>query len=238
MKTIVLSIFLLINCQLHAQVLLDDLNFEKIPFKKVRHYIQEQIDNHIVSIYDLHPTLCKKIIPKEYSSQEIRYMLDENLSTVWERYVNASPAESWDGKRVSFGLLFSKTSELVVYRGGECAEIDTGQVIYLNLRILRGVYNLALAFEIINVDVKNKLIEFSYIEGNKSQGKQCIRFRPTPDNRTEIIHSSYFRSNSKIRDKFIYPYFHKRATNEFHRNMKKIIRNTSPTSAVMIDPSF
>ncbi len=204
--------------------MLEDLNFEKIPYKKVRNFIHEQIDNHVLSIDDLFPTVDSKIVPDEYSSQEIRYVVKEDLNTVWKRYLQTSPAESWDGKRVSFGLLFSKPSEMVVYRGGECSKIDTGQVVYLNLRLLRGVYNLALAFEFINVDVKNKIIEFSYIQGNTSEGKQCLHFVEKPNGKTEIIHTSYFRSDSKLRDKFLYPFFHKRATNEFHRNMRKIIR--------------
>lgn len=223
-RAIIILFTLFLNFQLFGQVLLGDINFEEIPFKKVRDYIQEQIENHILTIYDLQPTLERKIIPSEYSSQEMRYIINEDLFTVWKSYLQTSPAESWDGKRVSFGLLCSKASENMVYQGDKCAEIDTGQVIFLNLRLLRGVYNLALAFEIINVDEANKIIEFSYIKGNKSKGKQCLSFRPTPDGKTEIIHTSYFQSDSRMRDKFLYPFFHRRATNEFHRNMKKIIK--------------
>jgi hypothetical protein len=204
--------------------MLEEVNFERIPFKKVCSFINEQIENKVTTIYDLHPTLKRKSVPDEFYCQELHYKIDEDLPTVWKRYIQTSPAESWDGKRVSFGLLCSKPSERVVYRGGEFSKIDTGQVIFLNLRLLRGVYNLALAFEIIDVDEENKIVEFSYIEGNKSKGKQCLKFRPTQDGKTEIIHTSYFQSNSKVRDKFLYPFFHKRATNEFHRNMKKIIK--------------
>ncbi len=212
------------NFTLYGQVLLGDLNFEKIPYKKVRKYIHHQIENEILTIYDLHPTLESEIVPVEFSSQEISYVIKKDLNTVWESYIKTSPTEAWDGKRVSFGILFSKPSESVIYCGDECEEIDTGQVIYLNLRILRGIYNLALAFEVINVDTENKIIEFSYIEGNKSEGKQRLQFQQKTDGKTEIIHTSYFKSDSKLRDKFVYPFFHKRATNEFHRNMRRIIK--------------
>jgi len=224
MKAIIIGIGILLNSNLFGQVLLDELNFDKIPYKKVRNFIHEQIDNHVLSIDDLFPTVESNIVPLEYSSQELRYEVNENIDKVWDYYVQTSPAESWDGKRVSFGLLFSKPSEMVVYKGGECSKIDTGQIVYLNLRLLRGVYNLALAFEIINVDVQNRVIEFSYIKGNTSEGKQCLHFIPLPNGKTEIVHTSYFRSDSRFRDKLLYPFFHKRATNEFHRNMRRIIR--------------
>jgi hypothetical protein len=224
MKAIFLGVFLLLNCKLYAQVFLGDLNFEKIPYKKVRNYIHEQIENHILTINDLFPTVESNIVPADYSSQEKRYVINEDINKVWKSYIQTSPADSWDGKRVSFGLLCSKRSEKIVYRGGECSKIDTGQVVYLNLRLLRGVYNLALAFEFINVDVENRVVEFSYIQGNTSEGKQCLHFIEKPNGKTEIIHTSYFKSDSKLRDKLLYPFFHKRATNEFHRNMRRIIR--------------
>ena len=224
MKIIALSLILFLNYSLFGQVLLCDLNFEKIPYRKVRNYIHDQVDNQILSIYDLHPTLETKKVPAEYSCQDIRYLIDEDIDVVWEGYIHSSPAKLWDGKRLSFGLLCSKPSEMVVYRGDQNVEVDTGQVIYLNLRFLRGVYNLALAFEIIDLDEENRTIEFSYIEGNKSKGKQCLVFKQTPEGKTEIIHSSYFKSDSILRDKLIYPFFHKRATNEFHRNMRRNIR--------------
>lgn len=224
MKIISLSILLFLNFNLFAQVLLCDFNFEKIPYKKVRNYIHDQVDNQILTIYDLQPTLEKKKVPEGFACQDIHYIVDADVNAVWERYVQTSPEELWNGKRLSFSLLCSKPSEQIVYSGDESVKVDTGQVIYLNFRILRGVYNLAMAFEIIDVDEDSKTIEFSYIEGNKSKGKQCVVFRPTPDGKTEIVHSSYFKSDSKVRDKYIYPFFHKRATNEFHRNMRKIIK--------------
>ena len=224
MKPAITLFLLIINLQLSGQILLGELNFEKIPYRKVRNYIYDQVENQVLTIYDLQPTLEKKIVPSEYFSQDIYYLVDEDVNIVWERYIHTSPAKLWDGKRLSFGLLCSKPSKEVIYRGGECTEVDTGQVIYLNLRLLRGVYNLALAFEIIDVDEKSRTIEFSYIEGNKSKGKQCLIFRPTADGKTEIMHSSYFKSDSKLRDKFLYPFFHKRATNEFHRNMRRLIK--------------
>jgi hypothetical protein len=105
--------------------------------------------------------------------------------------------------------------------------IDTGQVFYINLRILGGLYNLAVGLEIINIDPVNKSITYSYVKGGKSRGEQTIHFIPTIKGYTEIIHQTAFKSDSYLRDRYLYPYFHKIAINEFHRNMKKCVHKSS-----------
>jgi hypothetical protein len=97
--------------------------------------------------------------------------------------------------------------------------IDTGQVFLVNLKLLKGVCNLAVGLEIISVDSVNRCIKFSYVKGNKSEGEQVIQFVSTEKGFTRIIHHTDFKSNSKFRDKYLYPYFHRLAINEFHRNV-------------------
>ena len=86
-----------------------------------------------------------------------------------------------------------------------------------------GIYNVPVAFEFITVDSVQKVIEFSYIEGNKSSGVQQIKFLDMGGNRTKILHISYFKSNSPFRDRWLYPFFHIKIVNNFHRNMKRLL---------------
>jgi hypothetical protein len=88
---------------------------------------------------------------------------------------------------------------------------------------MRGLFNLPMAFEIINIDPVERLIEFSYIDGNKARGKQTIQFTDNDDGRIRITHKSFFKSNSPFRDNLLYPYFHRKFIREFHRNMKQLI---------------
>jgi len=148
--------------------------------------------------------------------------LKELPDKVWKTYQNTSPAESWNGSMISFGLLLSKSQNTVMYNNDKYyAGIDTGQVFYVNLRIMKGLYNLAVGLEIINIDHAQRSITFSYLKGGKSQGEQTIIFKPTKKGYTEIVHMTAFKSGSFIRDRYLYPYFHKIAINEFHRNMKR-----------------
>lgn len=213
---------LLITSTAHCQCEPSNVNFELIPYKSVQTYIQQQIDLNLSSFLDIKTSWSGN--SEDYNTQSKTYKVKANINDVWDQYKNTSPAESWNGKKVMFGFMYSKEQDKPVYPGDNINNINPGQVIFLNLKLLK-FYNLAMAFEVLSVDETNKTMEFSYIEGNASQGKQTLKFVDTPDGYTEIIHSSYFKSDSKLRDK-IYPFFHTRTTNEFHRIMKKLLRNS------------
>jgi hypothetical protein len=93
----------------------------------------------------------------------------------------------------------------------------------MNLRLLKGILNVPVAFEIINIDPGKLVVELSYIEGNKTRGKQTLHFFDNGDGRTRIVHMSYFKSDSFVRDAFFYPLFHKKFIREFHNVMKQNI---------------
>lgn len=210
----------------HSQ---DRLNIDmnRIPQKKIRSLIEEQYTVlKVSSIRDIEPSCRRKQSLTGYRMLESVYVVREDPETVWKMYNAISPAESWNGRMVSFGLLVSKWKEGVLYNNDSYfSGIDTGQIFYVNLKIMQGLYNLAVGLEIIEVDSVNKAIKFSYLQGGKSRGEQMIYFVPTKKGYTEIIHRTAFRSNSYIRDRFLYPYFHQIAINEFHRNMKNCIFN-------------
>ena len=93
----------------------------------------------------------------------------------------------------------------------------------MNLKLLNGLYNLPVAFEITKIDEGNKMIEFSYLKGGKARGAQVIQLMSTDRGYTKVVHKSYVQSHSKFRDKYLYPYFHNKIINEFHGNMRRLI---------------
>lgn len=236
-KVFVLVSLLACAFPVFSQVNLNEVNFNRIPFKKVRAYIHTQILHNIKSSDDLVPSYEKDVVPESLSDQTCSYKLPVSVETAWEAYSLAMPDKAWNGRKARLGMLVNKPANKVYYPGDRCEAIDTGQVVYLNLRVLKGVLNLGMAFEIINIDENNHILEFSYIKGNKSLGKQQLFFAENEDGTTELTHVSYFKSESGFRDKFLYPYFHKRFTNEFHRNMSRSIvseQNSSPDNLTYI----
>ena len=219
-------LFVLISCfQLiaYGQLSFDDVKMEKIHQRKIRRYIEGCIEGSRHQFAEIHPSWKRGKDLSLYSKNEMAFCLKGKLQDVWQGYVSANPSKSWNGQKVSFGLLVQKFPGTIYYSNDSIMGVDTGQVYFLNLKLLLGIYKLPVAFEMITVDADAKVIEFSYIEGNISSGVQQIKFSDIGGNRTLIVHSSYFKSKSKFRDKNLYPFFHEKIVGDFHRNMRKLL---------------
>jgi hypothetical protein len=211
---------------------LEEIDLKRIPQEKIRNFITKQIEHNIKKFSDIEPSYEDGQDLTGFRELESTYLIKERPDTVWNEYKTVSPAKSWNGRMISFGLLFSKWTNFIMYRNdNNYSGIDTGQVFYVNLKIMGGLYNLAVALEIVGVDSVNRCIKFSYLKGGKSQGEQTIHFISTGEGYTRIIHRTAFRSDSHFRDKVLYPFFHRIAINEFHRNMKHslLVENKSST---------
>jgi len=219
----VIFLFTLTEFQLGAQICLNDVEFDKISQDKVQEFVERQQDHGIQTFDEIKPSLQSDSDVKGYFVRENVYQVKKSVDKVWNNYLHINPNKTWNGKKVSFGFLFSKKEDRIVYSDENISKIDTGMVVYLNLRLMIGLINLATAFEIITIDKENKVIEFSYLKGNDSVGKQRIQFFETSKGYTEILHTSFYKSYNFPMNHIFYPYFHTRATNEFHRNLKRMM---------------
>ncbi len=216
-------LLVIIELQVDAQICLNDVDFERIGQEKVQEFIVNQQENGIETFDEIKPSVKPDANLKGYFTRENEYQVKRSLEEVWQHYLTTNPEKLWSGKRVSFGFLFSKKDEKIFYCDENFSKIDTGVVVYVNLRLMSGLKNLATAFEFTSVDEENKIIEFSYLKGNVSVGKQQIQFYETPKGYTRILHTSYYKNNNILRNYLLYPYFHTRTTHEFHRNNKRQI---------------
>ena len=202
------------------------INLEEIPQRKVRRYIVSRKIDQMHDFSSIHASWNKNSNKSDFDVNEKIFYLKYKLSNVWECYWHTNLFQTWNGQSVRLGLLISKYFNSVIYTNNSSfPEIDTGQVYFLNLKVMQGLFNVPMAFEIININDKQHIVEISYIDNNKSKGKQTIQFFDNGDGRTRIVHSSYFKSDSWLREDFFYPYFHKKFIKEFHRNMMQIIKN-------------
>lgn len=192
---------------------------DRIPYPKVRNYLQKQRQNRIERFEEVRASATGEVDSSEFSLYKKTYLVKEQRNRVWNTYKTVSPTIAWRNRKSSLGLLYSRHTDEVKYATDTCNGVRAGQVLYVHLRLLRGIYRLATAFEITRVD--DGIIELCYIEDGISKGKQTIEMVETTEGYTRIIHTSMIRSNSRFRDKVLYPYFHNKIINEFHRNMKK-----------------
>ncbi len=202
----------------------------EIPQKQVRNYIEKRDINYMQNFSAIHASWNKDSAKSTYRIHEKTIFFKNSLEDVWGCYRHSNPVKSWNTHFIRVGLVISKGTNTVTYINNcDHPEIDTGQVVFLDLKLLKGIFSVPLAFEITNIDPFQKILEFSYIEGNTTQGKQTVQFFDNGDGRTRIVHRSYFKSFSPFRDKFLYPHFHSKFIKEFHRNMKHELNNLDST---------
>jgi hypothetical protein len=201
------------------------INVAEIPQKNICTYIESRAIDQMQDFSLIHASWNKESKVSDFHSNKETFYLKNSRSDVWNYYSHTNLIKTWKGHHVTFGLEITKSSNSVVYiHSLEYPVIDTGQVYFLNLSLLKGLVHIPVAFEIINIDAAEEILEFSYLEDNKSRGKQIVQFFDNGDGRTRIVHTSYFKSNSWIRDYLLYPFFHKRFIREFHRNMGNLVK--------------
>ncbi len=218
---LLLSIFLCLFFSASAQMCLSDVEIDKLNKLSISAYIQAQIDKDIKTFTEIKPSLQTNSNTVGFQYHERKYIVKDSLHKVWSHYVNTNPAKAWNTSKLNFGFMYCKNADQMVYPNGHVDKVEEGQVIYLNLLLLK-IKNLATAFEIITLNELQKVMAFSYVDDNITRGKQQLNFEQTADGHTKIIHRSYFKSKSKIRDRYFYPFFHTRLTNSYHKNMKKL----------------
>lgn len=199
------------------------IQLDKIPQKSIREFIQEQMDSGIKLLSDIKSTYVKGDDLSQYRLHEKIFHAEHSPQEVWNHYMNANPAEVWKGKTLSFGLLVDKSNDSVMYIGEKYSEARVGQIFYINLFIL-GLVNVAVSHEIIEINPEDRYFELSYVKGSKSFGKQRISFVEAKNGSTDIIHTTYYKSDSDFRDKYVYPYFHTKVIGEYHENMRKSLK--------------
>lgn len=219
----VLIFLLILSGNIHAQNDLEQVDLGQIRQKKIRKFIQSQQAMEIKHFSDLEASVNADSDLADFRNYAKEYQIRERPDDVWNNYVNSSQTDIWDISKISFGMIYCRDSEAIVYADQTLDGLEPGRIYYINLKVLNGFYSLPVAFEITRIDVDERLIEFSYLKGGKAEGKQIIRIIDTEDGFSRINHSSYVKSNSGFRDKYLYPFFHNKLINEFHFNMKKII---------------
>ncbi|UZD21006.1 hypothetical protein PBT90_15650 [Algoriphagus halophytocola] len=169
----------------------------------------------------LHSICYQKDDPNYHEHLET-YRYDQAFDAVWDAYVNISPEKAWSGKMIHFHRMYTRRTQEEVFPGQVYhGSMGQGQVLILNLHVFNGLVKLQVGHEVMEIDREKKLIRICYLENSKSEGSQFIRFKAMPEGKTEVVHKTLYRSGSWFRDKIIYPYFHTKAINEFHGNVRK-----------------
>ncbi len=228
LRTLSISILTLILCgTVRAQMAFTQVDYNDIPYRKVRTYVHDQqVRGQIEHFSQLKATCADGQELIGFESYQKKYRIKATLEEVWKGYISASPTSAWKTRKSSVALVYDRKKDELKYAQDTCNGSRIGQIVYLHMNLLKGFYHLATAIEITDIIAKNATIELSYVESGINEGKQWITMSEGKNSYVDIIHTSIIRSDSKFRDKYLYPYFHNKLINAFHRNMERQIVQT------------
>ncbi|NQV53137.1 MAG: hypothetical protein HQ500_08130 [Flavobacteriales bacterium] len=225
MKSLIINtlIFLCWSTAAMAQLSYDDVRYEDIPLEKIRNYLVTQRNQAEVERFSELQASCEDLEDFDgFYQYEKKYLVKLPLIQVWHAYKRANPTEAWTTNKSTCGLMYERASDRIVYPNDTVDGINIGQILYMDLNLIQGLYHMATAFEITKVEDESGVFEVSYLKRGFTEGKQIVRMYETEKGYTRIVHQTFMRSGRKFRDKVLYPYFHNRLINSFHRKMKHL----------------
>ena len=219
-----LPVFLFAGFQAFAAgnvpVPIDSFNFTRIQHKKVRKLITRQKHFGAKTFDDIQPVCFNLSDSAAYNTFQKSQVINQEINTVWDNLVHQSPSDEFDGRIVSFGLLYSKKNNNLLYQNEALDGIEVGQIIFFNLRMLGGIKNIAVAMEVTRMDNDKKVLEYCYVDHGSTQGTQQFILKSLPGCKTEITQITRYKCKSRFRDRRLYSFFHERIVREFLRSIK------------------
>lgn len=222
--------FLLLSCfvfawfpvfsSVHKPVPIDSVDFNRIQHKQVRKLITRQKQFGVRTFDDIHPVCYNLPDSNIYKTFKKSELIRQDINVVWNNLIHQSPSEEFDGRIVSFGLLYSKKLNNFLYRNESYAGIEEGQILFFNLRVLSGIKNIAVAMEVTKMDSDHKELEYCYVDNGSTKGTQKFSLRSTPEGFTEITQVTKYKCKSRLRDRRLYSFFHEKIVMEFFATIK------------------
>ena len=158
-----------------------------------------------------------------FSFHEKYYTVYHPINLVWDAYENTKPNECWSGPLTVYKNS-TLNSSFHNFKEENHPSFNEGCIYLVRLKLIPFV-KITVIFKLTKLNYSEKLIEMTYGMDNTSHGKQTIQFIADGD-KTLIKHTTYFKSKSKFRDKYLYPKFHVKYIDEFHKNIQKKLIET------------
>ncbi|HEX6891093.1 MAG TPA: hypothetical protein VF141_10370 [Chryseolinea sp.] len=208
-----------------------EVDFEKVRQKTVKKFIATFGLSGPTGFTEMRPECYNPSMESSYHVHTKTFLIRSNIDCVWNAYKTIHPKEAWNGAMVSFGLQYSRMKNCINYLNDDYSGMEKGQIIILNLRLLWGGLNIAVAHEVSEVNEHNRMIKLCYMRGGASEGSQIITMRETKEGFTDVLHKTFYKSKSHFRDTRLYPMLHTKAISEFHLNVKKKAEGTKSNPA-------
>lgn len=215
MKTTFISFCLLtLSLSVSAQTLVD--NDALSP--EVKHFFEEKGEDF--STYKAScPTEEECVDDKSFHFTKRVYIQKGNAAEVFNRFIALSPEKVWNGK-IYFEVGHDSQTDVTYTRKNAEAgipSVNVGQIFVLNLTITNDK-KIPVAFVVTDINHEQRTFTFSYLANNKSNGFQKIHFDQVRDE-VRIRHETFYKSDSKFRDNFLYRPFHNMLLDAFYEGV-------------------
>lgn len=197
------------------------IDFSRIEQKSVHKLFGKNKIHTLRHLADLQSFCYDPGHTRKYHKHLKTFKIKAPLEKVWETYKTISPQDTWKGRMVSFGVMYSRKKNQLFFQDDAYNGIEPGQLIFLNLNLFANLAHLAVGHEVVDVYEDRKQIKICYVQNGASVGTQLIQLKKINEAETEVLHETWYTSGSWVRDKILYPVFHARAVGEFHANVKK-----------------
>lgn len=192
---------------------------DQMPYSSMIKLLEREGIASTSDIERLQPTCVDEAEVDQFQYHIKTYFIDAPVDEVWEAYKTINPQDAWRGSIGSYAFMYSREDGRIKYVSDEYPGIEEGQIIFLNLRFLHGIFNIAVGQEVTEIDDENKVMKFCYLDNNVSAGSQSFSLEETSDGRTMVVHITNYRSDSKFRDERLYPMIHSMIIKEYHRSV-------------------
>jgi hypothetical protein len=199
------------------------IDYNRIPQKKVRKLLKRMEQYSVADLNGLNSKCYDSQDSSKYLVQTETRLIKDNIVNVWNKMMKINLLEEFSGRLVSLGMMYSKKLNQIFYKDDKFIAIEEGQVFYLNLKLLFGIKNLGVGLEVTNIDKEKRTIKFCYLNNGVTEGTQEIRLSETGEGYSIMTHITKYHSNSKFRDKRLYPGFHRKFVNELHENLIRLV---------------
>ena len=223
------GLFLLSAFYTHILAQGQKIELDRITQPKVEKFLSKCHLNCAGDLAGIQP-LCSIKEDPSFKFTTKSFVIEAPVETVWKAYQNINPERAWSGNKASFGFMYSKTDGNISYSNDEFRGMELGQMIFINLHLLGGWFNIAVGHEVTEINEDQKYLRLCYLENGASQGSQFIYFSKMADGRTRIVHDTYYKSASDFRDRKLYPTLHNMFIKEYHSNMAKLIEEEISSS--------
>lgn len=206
-----------------AQTRLSKTDFSRIRQKSIRNFLKDQMELGIVNFEDFQPSVTVQTVTNDYDSNVHQFQLEQPLDSGWKAYLTAHPATVWQGKVVSCGMVYSQAKKKLFFPDDQYSGLEVGQIFFIEMRIFFRMIHFPVCFMVTNIDENLRQITFSYISTGSSKGAQTIQLIDSGKGSSQIIHSSIHQTENKLRDRTLYPIYHKKAIAEVHQNVQQYL---------------